>query len=306
MDPDVGVVGQEAGPGEILSRRIDAEIVGGPDVGGDGLEPLLMGADREVDGDDPFESVARRGDEEQHGVETGIVEQAPLQRFDTGEVVEIDRDQAGVFQQAVVGAFREGAREGDVIEVAGLEKTGLSPIGHRAQLLGDGLKGGPADEAVDIDQSELKRGACVLDGAFEIADQRRVSFLFDFGQTDLRSAFRLFRSAFPGMGINKMKLPDQLPKQLIFGQVIEMVSECEGVAGKLSVAAVGITEEALLAGDVEGFGTTQKRIPGGLTMVAYQVKHQLAGVVLLQDVAVDEQPVVRLAEDLALIHGVTD
>ncbi len=216
MDPDVGVVRQEAGPGDIFSRRIDTEIVGGPDVGGNGLEPLLMGANREVDGDDPFESVARRGDEEQDGIETGIVEQTHLQRFNTGEVVEIDRDQAGVFQQAVVGAFREGTRKGDVIEIAGLEKTGLSPIGYRAQPLRDWLKGGPADEPVDVDQLELTRRSSVLDRVVEIADQRRVSHLVNFRQTDLRLRITRFRSAFPGMEI-KMKLPDQLPKQLIFG-----------------------------------------------------------------------------------------
>ncbi len=85
-----------------------------------------------------------------------------------------------------------------------------------------------------------------------------------------------------------------------------MVGESEGIADELSVATIGKTEEALLTGDVEGLGTTQKRIPGGLTMVAYQAQHQLAGVVLLQDVAVDEQSIVRLSENLALIHGEPD
>lgn len=58
VDVNVGVIGQEAGAGDVLAALVGLVAVGGLAVSGDGVEVVLVGHFGQVDGDNPFDAVA--------------------------------------------------------------------------------------------------------------------------------------------------------------------------------------------------------------------------------------------------------
>lgn len=58
VDPYLRVVRDEAGPGDIFTRRVGLYPVGAPQVAADGIEPLQVAKYFQVDAYDPLQSFA--------------------------------------------------------------------------------------------------------------------------------------------------------------------------------------------------------------------------------------------------------
>ena len=74
-DVTVGIVRKEARTRDVDTSRVSIEVVGRGEVVADGVEPGAMLTLLQVDGDDPFETVAGGGREEEESLKMGVGEQ---------------------------------------------------------------------------------------------------------------------------------------------------------------------------------------------------------------------------------------
>ena len=109
MEEGVGVVGQEAGAGDVFAGEVDGDVVGVPDVGLDGEEPVEVGVFGYVDGNDPFEALATGAAEEELGLEGGVMEEGVKEFFYFGDVVEVQAEEAAVLDESGFAAGGEAA-----------------------------------------------------------------------------------------------------------------------------------------------------------------------------------------------------
>ncbi len=106
-----------------------------------------------VDGDNPFQTVARRGAEQQFGLEVFVTEQPFPQRRDVRHMVKVDAQQFRVKQQSVLAPRTECARKGAEVKVLRLVPACSVPVRDGAQRFRLRLGIRPDDVAVDVGDS---------------------------------------------------------------------------------------------------------------------------------------------------------
>ncbi len=130
----VGVIREEAGPGNVLAGFVGLCAVDLGDVGCDRPEVVGVWEGAAPGFDDPFHSVSRRASEEESCLEVAVIQKPYGEGFDAGDVVEVDAEKSGFADAAGVAPQREFSAEGGVVEMRGL----VEPCGG---LVGGGAEG---------------------------------------------------------------------------------------------------------------------------------------------------------------------
>ncbi len=255
-----------------------------------------MGAYEDVNGDDPFESVAGGAGEEHLGVEVLVFKEAGADDVAVLEVVEVDADEAGVLLEVAVGTGGEGAGEGGVFEMGGLIHPLLGGVGEAAEgpCGFTWLVGG--DVGVDVAQVDFGGGTGVGDGRVKEGEERA-------GGLDV--FLLVFVGAVAVFKVEVELFVDLVEEGLAFEFPVAGC-EVEAVAG-LDVAhqvfVVGEFVGELLLGvefldpNVEGGFVAVPGVAAIAAVPACDVHHRLSGVELAEDVGVDAGAVVGLGED---------
>ena len=166
-------MGQEAGAGDVFALLIRKEAVGGLDVVADGTEDFLVVEVVGANGDYPFDTVAGGAGEKKGGGELRVPEEHFPEHRHVGDVVEVQAEEVRRKLDVGVPATGEGAAEGDVVEVLGLETGGLGLVCEGAEVFGLLFGVVAAEVAVDLNEGDVLERDGVAHGALEEGDVGR-------------------------------------------------------------------------------------------------------------------------------------
>ena len=166
-------MGQEAGAGDVLALLVREETVGSLDVVADGTEDFLVAEMVGADGDLPFDAVAGGAGEKEGGGELRVPEEHFPEHLHVGYVVEVQAEEVRGELDVGVTAAGEGAAEGDVVEVDGLETGDLGLVCEGAKVFSLLLGVVATEVAVDFNEGDVLEGDGVAHRALEEGDVGR-------------------------------------------------------------------------------------------------------------------------------------
>lgn len=166
-------MGQEAGSGDVLALLVRKEAVGSLDVVADGTEDFLVVEMVCADGNYPFDAMAGRAGEKEGGGELRIPEEHFPEHRHVRDVVEVQAEEVRGKLDVGVPAAGEGAAEGDIVEVIGLETGGLGLVCEGAEMLSLLLGVVAAEVTVHLNEGDVLEGNGVAHGALEEGDVGR-------------------------------------------------------------------------------------------------------------------------------------
>ena len=137
-----------------------------------------MGTFRDVDGNNPLETIAGGAAEEQLRLEVFVLQEPLEQGFNIRYVVEIDADKAGVFHQILVVSRGKCAGEAGVIESLGLETLGFLLVCHRPEFLRALFGVVAGDVLVDVNDIRTATWLQIADGGAEEGERLDFDGLF--------------------------------------------------------------------------------------------------------------------------------
>ena len=172
-------MGQEAGASDVFALLIREEAVGSLDVVADSTEDFLVVEVVGADEDDPLDTMAGWAGEKEGGGELRVPKEHFPQHRHVGDMVEVQTEEIRGELNVGVPAVGEGAAEGDVVEVIGLESGGLGLVCERAEVLGLLLGVVAAEVAVHLNEGDVFEGNGVAHWAFEERDVGREDQTFD-------------------------------------------------------------------------------------------------------------------------------
>lgn len=167
VDVGLGIVGQEAGTRDVLAFLVRLEAVGGLDVVAHGTEDVLVEVSVCADGDDPFDAVAGGACEKEGRGEFPVTEEHFTAHRHVGDVVEVQAEEVRGELDVGVAAGGEGAAEGDVVEVLGLETGSLGLIRNGAEARRLFLGVVALQVTVNYNEGDVLEGYSVTDGTLE-------------------------------------------------------------------------------------------------------------------------------------------
>ena len=158
---------QEAGACDVLAILVRKEAVGSLDVVADGTEDFLVVEVVGADGDDPFDAAAGGTGKKESGGELRVPEEHFPKHRHVGDVVEVQAQEVRGKLDVGVPAVGEGAAEGDIVEVIGLETGGTGLVCEGAEVFGLLLGVVAAEVAVHLNEGDVFEGNGVAHGALE-------------------------------------------------------------------------------------------------------------------------------------------